>query len=71
MKVKKYDKNKCGIYLIRNLINGKVYIGKSINIYKMLLLQDTENALVQMRLGQALGKAKKFEEGIPKDKFKV
>lgn len=37
MKVKRYDKNKCGIYLIRNLINGKVYIGKSINIYKRIV----------------------------------
>jgi predicted GIY-YIG superfamily endonuclease len=33
MKVKICDKNKCGIYLIRNLINGKIYIGKSNNIY--------------------------------------
>lgn len=44
--------------------NTEKNLAKSINIYKMLLLQDTENALVQMRLGQALGKAKKFEEGI-------
>jgi len=27
------DLNKCGIYLIRNKVNQKVYIGKSINIY--------------------------------------
>lgn len=27
----------CGIYMIRNLINGKVYIGKSINIYKRIV----------------------------------
>lgn len=37
MKVKTCDKNKCGIYLIRNLINGKVYVGKSINIYKRII----------------------------------
>ena len=37
MKVKNCDKEKCGIYLIRNLINGKVYIGKSINIYKRII----------------------------------
>lgn len=37
MKTKSCDKNKCGIYLIRNLINGKVYIGKSVNIYKRIV----------------------------------
>jgi group I intron endonuclease len=37
MKVKNCDKEKCGVYLIRNLINGKVYIGKSINIYKRII----------------------------------
>ena len=37
MKTKNCDKNKCGIYLIRNLINGKVYVGKSINIYKRII----------------------------------
>lgn len=36
MKAKIIDKNKCGIYLIRNLINGKVYIGKSNNIYRRI-----------------------------------
>lgn len=36
MKVNSKD-NKCGIYLIRNLINGKVYIGKSVNIYKRIV----------------------------------
>lgn len=33
MKVNKRDLNKHGIYCIRNIINNKVYIGKSINIY--------------------------------------
>jgi group I intron endonuclease len=33
MKVSKNDLNKCGIYCIRNIINQKVYIGKSKNIY--------------------------------------
>lgn len=37
MKLKTCDKEKCGIYLIRNLINGKVYIGKSVNIYKRIM----------------------------------
>ncbi len=32
MEVRKSDKRKCGIYLIRNIINGKVYIGASVNI---------------------------------------
>ena len=36
MKVKSSDKDKCGIYLIRNLLTGKLYIGKSINIYKRI-----------------------------------
>lgn len=30
------EHNKCGIYCIRNTINNKVYIGKSINIYKRI-----------------------------------
>lgn len=33
MKVNKRDLNKVGIYCIRNIVNNKVYIGKSINIY--------------------------------------
>lgn len=32
MEIKKSDRGKCGIYLIRNVINGKVYIGASLNI---------------------------------------
>lgn len=36
MKLNTKDKNKCGIYLIRNLMNGKIYIGKSINIYSRM-----------------------------------
>lgn len=36
MKLNSKDK-KCGIYLIRNIINGKVYIGKSNNIYKRIV----------------------------------
>lgn len=31
------EHNKCGIYCIRNLINNKVYIGKSKNIYKRII----------------------------------
>lgn len=37
MKAKKKDLNKCGIYCIKNTINNKVYIGKSINIYKRII----------------------------------
>lgn len=37
MKAKIQDKEKCGIYLIRNLINGKVYIGKSTDIYRRIV----------------------------------
>lgn len=33
MKAKLKDKGKVGIYCIRNTVNGKVYIGKSINIH--------------------------------------
>lgn len=36
MKVNRHDLNKCGIYCIRNLINNKVYIGKSYNIYNRI-----------------------------------
>jgi group I intron endonuclease len=36
MKANKKDKNKSGIYMIRNTINKKVYIGKSKNIYKRI-----------------------------------
>jgi group I intron endonuclease len=36
MKAKLQDKGKTGIYLIRNLINGKVYIGKSKCIHKRI-----------------------------------
>lgn len=36
MKVLIKDRHKCGIYIIRNLINGKVYIGKSVNIYNRI-----------------------------------
>lgn len=35
MEIKSYD-NKPGIYVIRNLINQKIYVGKSKNIYKRL-----------------------------------
>lgn len=35
MKANKEDK-KCGIYCIKNIINGKVYVGKSKNIYKRI-----------------------------------
>ena len=31
------DNNKAGIYLIKNLINNKVYIGKAVNIYNRIL----------------------------------
>lgn len=34
MKLNTKDQGKSGIYLIRNLINGKVYIGKAKDIYK-------------------------------------
>lgn len=36
MKANLKDKGKCGIYCIRNLINGKVYIGKSIDIHRRI-----------------------------------
>jgi group I intron endonuclease len=36
MKQRKEDKGKSGIYLIRNLISGKVYIGKAKCIYKRI-----------------------------------
>jgi len=36
MKVCKKDKNKSGIYCIINIINGKMYVGKSINIYRRI-----------------------------------
>lgn len=33
---RKRDLNNCGIYGIRNLINNKIYVGKSINIYERM-----------------------------------
>lgn len=33
MKLNTKDKKKAGIYVIRNLVNQKVYVGKSVNIY--------------------------------------
>jgi len=33
---RKRDLNNCGIYGIRNLINNKIYIGKSVNIYERI-----------------------------------
>lgn len=37
MKANKNDINKCGIYCIRNMVNNKVYIGKSKNIYNRII----------------------------------
>lgn len=37
MKVYKCDKGKCGIYKIINTINGKIYVGKSKNIYNRIV----------------------------------
>ena len=36
MKLNTQDKGKCGIYVIRNLKNQKVYVGKSKNIYNRI-----------------------------------
>lgn len=36
MKARIQDKDKTGIYLIRNIINGKIYIGKARCIYKRI-----------------------------------
>lgn len=36
MKINKFDLNKSGIYCIRNIVNNKVYIGKSKNIYNRI-----------------------------------
>ena len=36
MKINKENCNCPGIYVIKNLINGKVYVGKSKNCYKRL-----------------------------------
>jgi group I intron endonuclease len=33
---RKRDLKRCGIYCIRNIINNKVYVGKSINIYERM-----------------------------------
>jgi group I intron endonuclease len=37
MKITTIDKGKSGIYVIQNRINNKVYVGKSINIYKRMI----------------------------------
>ncbi len=36
MKLNKADKNKCGIYCIKNIINDKVYVGKAVSIYSRI-----------------------------------
>lgn len=36
MRYNNFDKEKSGIYVIRNLINNKMYVGKSINIYNRI-----------------------------------
>lgn len=36
MKANISDKFKCGIYCIKNTVNNKIYVGKSINIYKRI-----------------------------------
>lgn len=36
MKLNKFDLNKSGIYCIRNMVNSKIYIGKSKNIYQRI-----------------------------------
>jgi len=41
MKLNIKDRNKSGIYCIRNLVNNKVYIGKSINIYYRIKMHIT------------------------------
>lgn len=33
---RKRDLNRCGIYAIKNKINGKIYVGKSVNIYERI-----------------------------------
>ena len=37
MQIRKCDKGKCGIYLIRNVINDKVYVGKAKDIYNRMI----------------------------------
>ncbi len=32
----KEDQNKSGIYVIKNKINNKVYVGKAVNIYRRI-----------------------------------
>ena len=33
---RKEDKKKSGIYVIKNLINNKVYVGKAVDIYRRI-----------------------------------
>ena len=33
---RKEDKKKSGIYVIKNLINNKVYVGKTVDIYRRI-----------------------------------
>ena len=42
MKLNTQDKGKTGIYLIRNLVNGKVYVGKALCIYRRLKTHVTD-----------------------------
>jgi group I intron endonuclease len=34
--VRNFDRHICGIYLIRNLVNGRVYVGKSLDVESRL-----------------------------------
>jgi group I intron endonuclease len=37
MQIKKCDKKRCGIYCIKNTINGKIYVGKAKDIYNRMM----------------------------------
>lgn len=46
MKLNKTDKNKCGIYCIKNIINNKIYVGKAVSIYSRI-----QNHIYALRKG--------------------
>lgn len=49
-KILRDNKDKCGIYLLTNNINNKIYVGSSVNLSRRFLKYFNDNALVKNRM---------------------